>query len=188
MLTLFGNEAVLPGNDAVPDSLDLVFLLGRTKRFGGNTPTNEYSVLHHSMLVSLLWLKAYGPHNVHLALLHDCHEAYTGDLPTPVKQAIGREYIDSVQNNIDDRIYRFLDCDTPSHLDDPDMWKHRIKIVDLAALIIEAYYVTNPGHWGHICDRLSLSTNDKLDVRDVIYGSCPIVAQWFTKQYLQVES
>lgn len=77
----------------------LIRALGNTLRFGGHT-SRPYSVLEHSVLVAQI---AYA-HEVRggytpsaervraLAAIHDAHEAYTGDTPTPVKQILGREW------------------------------------------------------------------------------------------------
>lgn len=62
---------------------DIVFGLSRQFRFNGHTKF-PYSVAQHSMFVAELMppeLAAYG-------LLHDAHEAYMGDITSPVKSAL----------------------------------------------------------------------------------------------------
>lgn len=62
---------------------DIVFGLSRQMRFNGHTKF-PYSVAQHSMFVAELMppeLAAYG-------LLHDAHEAYMGDITSPVKSAM----------------------------------------------------------------------------------------------------
>lgn len=146
MKTLFGNEMPLPGNTESFNPMDMVMLLGRTHRFGGNASL-EWKVLHHSMLVALLWLKSYGSEGVEHALLHDVHEYITGDIPTPVKVAIGRPAIDKVQDELDDRLYAQLGIEPPDAVDEG-----LITVVDHAALFIEAEYIGAKDHLKHIID------------------------------------
>jgi hypothetical protein len=172
MMTLFGNEAPLPGTNAKPHMIDIVSLLGRTRRFGGNANL-DWSVLSHSMLCAMLWLQTYGPEGVEHALMHDAHEAYLGDIPTPVKNLLGRDAFEKVAGKVDMRIYEMLSCGTP----DSDS-KRRVKYVDSAALFIEAYYVATPLHLKHIIDS-SVPHMDP-ETRKVVFGivrtSCPLVA------------
>lgn len=70
---------------------DLATSLSRLPRFLGNTRgPYAYSVAQHSVLVMQL-LEDQGLPSTLLraALLHDAHEALMGDIPTPVKRAIG---------------------------------------------------------------------------------------------------
>lgn len=62
---------------------DIAFGLSRQMRFNGHTKF-PYSVAQHSMFVAELMpaeLAAYG-------LVHDAHEAYMGDITSPVKSAM----------------------------------------------------------------------------------------------------
>lgn len=70
---------------------DIAHALSQVSRFGGHTK-HFYSVAEHSILVSrLLDKSAHGAFRL-AALLHDAHEAYLGDIPTPLKNALGPEY------------------------------------------------------------------------------------------------
>lgn len=146
MKTIFGNEAPLPDNTAKVHPMDLVMQLGRVRRFNGSA-NPEWTVLHHSVLVSILYLKAYGAEGVEHVLMHDFHEYVTGDIPSPVKVAIGKEHVEKVQNVIDERIYEMVDEVQPDAVD-----RGFVKVVDWAALFIEAHYVGLPGHVRHIID------------------------------------
>jgi hypothetical protein len=160
----YSGTAPLPGEGTVVP-LDIVFHLGRTRRFGGwGNP--EWTVLHHSMLVSLIWLRRYGPKDVHLALLHDAHEYITGDIPSPVKRAIG-EGVRNLEKALDARIYERLDLGPP--VVDP-----RVRVVDLAALFIEAYHGFGPkGTFEHLRtgDWPSLETK----MRDEVYETVKLI-------------
>lgn len=146
MKTIFGNAAPLPGNDEKVHPMDLVAQLGRTRRFNGSA-NPEWTVLHHTVLVSWLWLKVYGPEGLEHIFLHDAHEYVTGDIPSPVKMAIGREHIEKVQDDLDRRIYETLNLHKPDDVD-----RRCVKNVDWAALFIEAHYIGLPGHVKHIIE------------------------------------
>lgn len=63
--------------------------LSRIPRFLGHTTHDvAYSVAQHSALVMLLMPDDSSPDAMLYALLHDAHETYLGDLPTPVKAAM----------------------------------------------------------------------------------------------------
>ena len=65
------------------DLADIAWALAHTCRFMGH-PRRHYSVAEHSINVARLLpepIKIYG-------LLHDAHEAYIGDISTPMKRAL----------------------------------------------------------------------------------------------------
>lgn len=63
---------------------DIARQLARIPRFGGCTDDGIYSVAQHSVAVMRLVPPAARGH----ALLHDAHEAYVGDMITPLKRAL----------------------------------------------------------------------------------------------------
>ena len=146
MKTIFGNAAPLLGNNERIHPMDLVAQLGRTRRFNGSA-NPEWTVLHHTVLVSWLWLKAYGPEGLEHILLHDAHEYVTGDIPSPVKAAIGRDHVEKVQDDIDRRIYETLNLKAPDDVD-----RRFVKWVDWAALFVEAHYIGLPKHVKHLVE------------------------------------
>jgi hypothetical protein len=177
MRTVFGHDAPLPGNNEPYHLMDTVVVLGRTLRFGGNAGT-EWTVLHHTVLVSLLWLGRYGAEGVEHAFLHDLHESITGDIPTPVKNAIGRPAIDKVQDDLDSRLYAQLDIDRPDPVD-----ANLIKYVDSAALLVESYHIGAPNHLQHLIDTSvgNWSQQYRTEVHSVVSKSFPEVADKMTK-------
>jgi hypothetical protein len=69
--------------DIDPD--DIVEALSRICRFNGHVVVEHYSVAAHSLLVADQL-----PDHLKLAgLLHDAHEAYVGDMTSPMKAALG---------------------------------------------------------------------------------------------------
>lgn len=142
MRTWTGQLSPLPdaGEAGIVCPMDIVVLLGRYKRFGNNGDT-EFSVLHHLTMVSILWTVAgYPPENLIYALAHDFHEAYTGDIPSPIKNATPevKKAIGNVEKILDEKIYGYLGIPAP----DVET-KKKIKICDKASLIIESM-ITGP--------------------------------------------
>lgn len=72
-------------DDGAFDLAEIAEALSHICRFTGHIPGRIYSVSHHSILVSRL----VEPHLQLQALWHDAHEAYVGDVSTPLKDAIG---------------------------------------------------------------------------------------------------
>lgn len=67
---------------------DIAHHLALINRFNGATET-PYAVAQHSVLVADLLLAKKQPAHVCLGgLLHDAHEAYLGNVPTPVKEML----------------------------------------------------------------------------------------------------
>lgn len=76
--------------EPTPDSIaieDIVGALSRICRFGGHT-REFYSVAQHSVLVCRMMGRLGRPDLQLLALHHDSHEAYLGDMPTPLKKRL----------------------------------------------------------------------------------------------------
>lgn len=171
MKTIFGNNAPLPGNDEPVHPMDLVMQLGRTRRFNGSA-NPEWTVLHHTVLVQLIWLKTYGPDGLEHIMGHDFHEYVTGDIPSPVKMAIGRAAVEKVQDELDERIFKSLGIQKPDAID-----AKCVKYVDWAALFIEAHYIGLPGHLKHIIDTSigGLDQEARRHIQDAVEATCPEV-------------
>lgn len=113
---------------------DIAHGLSKEQRFG-NQLAEEWSVAQHSLLVCYLVndpkLKIY-------ALLHDAHEAYTGDISTPLKRMLGnhddRSGVYAVQDALDRAIGKSFGL--------PDFCEitsgKEIKAADAMALQLEA--------------------------------------------------
>jgi 5'-deoxynucleotidase YfbR-like HD superfamily hydrolase len=68
---------------------DIAHALARIPRFNGHT-IEPWSVADHSRLVARLLPDDVGPTLRLAALLHDGHEAYLGDITSPVAEALRR--------------------------------------------------------------------------------------------------
>lgn len=130
MKTWTGSTApFLPGGEV--NLLDIVVHLGRERRWGG-FGSQEWTVLHHSMLVSTLWLSAGFPkEDLAYVMMHDFHEYILGDIPTPVKKLF--QGVQAVELGIDMQIREKLRLEPMS----PETAR-RVRICDLAALSVEA--------------------------------------------------
>lgn len=76
---------------------DIARALSQISRFAGHT-RYFYSVAEHAVLVSEI-IESTLTHR-HLSILglhHDDHEAYLGDIPTPLKNVLGQGYRDMVE-------------------------------------------------------------------------------------------
>lgn len=82
---------------------DIAHSLAQTCRFIGHCK-RHYSVAEHSLFVADILMHRGLPPAAQLAgLLHDAHEAYCGDVATPIKEAIGpawRQFEDGVEKAV----------------------------------------------------------------------------------------
>jgi uncharacterized protein len=111
---------------------DIAHGLAFTCRYGGHTD-RYYSVAEHAILVSSILMEQQpgNPAAALGALHHDDHEAYLGDLPTPLKNALGAKY-DALRDKIDTAICLHLGL-AFAWID--NVWVHR---ADAFALRMEA--------------------------------------------------
>jgi 5'-nucleotidase len=140
--------------DTQPEQInaeDIAVQLGRIPRWNGATigrPNEIYPVAMHSILVSMLL-----PHNAPpelrlVALLHDAHEAYTGDMPSPVKWAIRHilhrngcsvDPFRYISDTVQDAVLRAVGIE---HV--PDTYSVAVKQADMLALALEDRYMMAP--------------------------------------------
>lgn len=94
---------------------DIAFSLCRIPRYLGHT-REPYSVGSHSLWIAQLCLLVTGdPQTSRYALLHDAHEAYMGDIPTPVKNLPGmRDALRPVVKRLQNTIHHALGLPPPS--------------------------------------------------------------------------
>lgn len=92
---------------------DIARSLSMTCRFRGHV-SSFYSVAEHSVKVRQLVIEAGHPDLGLAALLHDAHEAYVGDVPTPLKNKIG-DKLALLVDDIDIAICEALDVRAELH-------------------------------------------------------------------------
>lgn len=165
MKTWSGQDAPLDAGGRV-SLIDIVVHLGRTRRFGG-FGSQEWTVLHHSMLVALLWQAAgYPVEKLVYALLHDAHEAYTGDIPRPVKRRMGTAVHD-LEGHIDQSIRGRVGLHMPTEAD-----RKYIKLCDAAALLIEAHLFGPPGT-SDVVRTHDIEPDDKREIERIMRAGVP---------------
>jgi len=114
------------------DLHDIALALSRMPRFLGHTRL-MFSVAAHSLLAYVLAADEY---KVSM-LFHDAHEAYMGDIPSPLKNMLGPK-IKVIESNIDRAIERKFYIDLTS-----SAFKAEKKRVDLILLELEYYALHN---------------------------------------------
>lgn len=116
MITARGEQVDLRCID--PERLrieDVAHHLALSNRWTGAT-CRPYSVAEHSLLVDEILQREHGvtsPSVLLAGLLHDAHEAYTGDLSTPMKAIIGDAWY-TEERRIQVAVQRRFDLLTPS--------------------------------------------------------------------------
>lgn len=112
------------------DIREIIRGLSNQCRYNGHTH-RPLSIAQHSC-VCHQWAKAdgLGPAMRRAALLHDAAEAYCGDLPRPVRRAIGEDY-DEVIGRVDERIARIYKY--------PHPLPERVKTIDHLSYIAERH-------------------------------------------------
>lgn len=94
MVTSTGREHPLTGyavryDEHAPRIEEIAHALAQINRYTGHA-ARPYSVAEHSLLVcDIVRSQGLGVHAQMAALLHDAHEAYVGDVATPIKQVLG---------------------------------------------------------------------------------------------------
>lgn len=116
---------------------DIAHSLSMTARFRGHSK-GFYSVAQHSVHVAkLMEHDGFTPFECLCGLLHDAHEAYIGDIPTPLKWACPE--ITALEQGIADAMRRAL-----LGAYDPDLFANKIKHYDDLVLHAEAAVLFRP--------------------------------------------
>lgn len=96
MQTLTGKAFDLsePSADMVDFAGDVAPALGKLARFAGHTNGPPYSVAQHCVIGAACVFQDTKSHRLAKAfLLHDAHEAYIGDITTPVSKTIATAFV-----------------------------------------------------------------------------------------------
>ncbi len=138
MMTILANgkyKSVMDLNSEDISLREIATRLGRICRFDGRID-RFYSVAEH--VVNLSWYFKESPELSFEALHHDDHEAYIGDIITPIKRLMGQEF--EVMDNHTSAVTREFFGLSPEL--DP-----RIKIADKSIATNEAQEMRPPFDW-----------------------------------------
>jgi hypothetical protein len=133
ILTASGREIALARTTHADITLhDISHALGQINRYAGHC-RRPYSVAEHSLLVADIAQRRYGldVSGQLAALMHDGHEAYVGDVSSPVK-----ELLDHTWHNLEARVERSVRI-AFSILVPCDVYRDIIKACDIVALATE---------------------------------------------------
>lgn len=120
---------------------DIAYALSRIPRFNGHTLGNTiWSVAEHSRLVAQLLPTDASPTVRLAALLHDAHEAYLGDIISPVKAAISAkgDPLGGIRWSLDEAIAGAF------ALERGDLFNDAIRQADREALALEKAQLMGP--------------------------------------------
>lgn len=135
ILTANGNELDMAYPQAQKVVLaDVAHALSQINRFNGHC-RRPYSVAEHSLLVldivERLFATTANTNHRLAALMHDAHEAYIGDLATPLKQLVGADWM-VLEHRLERVIRSAWALHMPAH-----EFASAIKQADLIALATE---------------------------------------------------
>jgi 5'-deoxynucleotidase YfbR-like HD superfamily hydrolase len=110
--------------------------LSNINRFNGHGDICQVSVGLHSLHCYEIAREAFPDRfDIHLqALVHDFPEALYSDIPTYVKNLIGREHLHQRLDHIDRKVYQILDVPWPT-----EEQREKVRAIDLDAMTIEAF-------------------------------------------------
>ena len=124
-----GTSVLVPGT--MPSIDVIAHSLAQINRFTGHA-TRPYSVAEHSLLVcDIVASNGHSAHAQRAALMHDAHEAITGDVASPIKWTLGTEWLGF--ENLHARMLRQAYHLQTAHT----AFRQDIKHADLAALATE---------------------------------------------------
>lgn len=134
---------------------DILLSLSREPRYVGHT-SRWYSVLEHSVRGAKLLQRVSRAHALEF-LLHDAAEAYTGDIPTPLKLLLPE--LKRIEQGIDVVIRRKFGL--------PEEMSAEVKAMDLAMCAAEkSAFKPNAGRW-EMLDAITpapVNFNDSTDI------------------------
>jgi hypothetical protein len=139
---------------------DIAHALSNVCRYAGHTK-NFYSVAEHSLIMAKLF-----PNYKTIALLHDAAEAFLGDLPRPIKQAIPE--FKKIENNLLNFIFKKAGIPVLN-----EESKEIIKFMDNVMLAFERkspliMYQENMITWGNDIDNINIL--DYTDTKEHIFN------------------
>lgn len=140
-------------NNPLPEQItfgDVAWSLSRQSRYNGHTQGEfPYSVSQHSVWVAFIaqhWFDA-GRLTTLQALFHDAHEAYTGDIASPLKYI---PELHAIIKPIEDRLQKVIH-EAFLLLEPTERAKEIIRMADQYALAVEAHHLMHSNGKGWPC-------------------------------------
>ena len=127
--------------------IDIAGPLAGENRYVSHTD-RPWSVAIHSVVVARVIMTVTGDKMAAAAgLLHDCHEAVLGDIPTPVAMHIGYDKVKALKNDVHHAIFRRLQLPASLLLD--SLFHDAIESADRASLHVERqlFMAPEPRSW-----------------------------------------
>lgn len=109
----------------------------------------RWDVAIHSVLVARVIETVIGDKEAAAAgLMHDCHEAVIGDIPTPVARYLDYEKVKLLKDTIHSEMLCRLGL--PQWMMPHSLWEYAIEMADRAALLVEKqlFMAPEPRDWG----------------------------------------
>lgn len=110
---IFSYDNIEVDGDVIDDALHA---LKNINRFGGHA--RPWTVAQHSVLCATLAMQKYGysegSNIVKGCLIHDLHEAFYGDVPTPLKRHLKEKYnldYNNIVAEFDSKLFEYLEID-----------------------------------------------------------------------------
>jgi len=133
---------------------DIAFSLARIRRFNGHASANCSVALHSVMVLGLIQMMGYDENMQRWAILHDAHEAYLGDIASPIKPYL--RDLEQMTVNIDGKIYNRFKVSRKTG-------KNWITYADLCCLKYERDNFMPPGRpWPILDDIPPIAIDDNL--------------------------
>lgn len=155
-----------PTPDMVDLRIDVAEALARIPRFGGHVSMGPYSAAQHSVIgADAIMAKTRDASLAAAFLLHDAHEAYLGDITTPVQQALAGSFEEMLPgaghrhltalNRLKIRIDVAIHAAAGVPFPHADAVRKVIKDMDLSLLLAErqALLATPPKPWADHVER-----------------------------------
>ena len=146
------------------DLIDMANALSHVNRFGGHTKT-PYSVGQHSLFIHSLVSNSKHSDDIYLkklALVHDFHEAYFGDMTSPLKWYLKDKFgfdANAYCDEIDTVIFDVLKMRKPLAEE-----KKLLKYYDTLALAIEQRFLQDVDPTSKIAPFLSFTEKDIVEI------------------------
>jgi hypothetical protein len=172
MITATGKDHYLSGAEALLNAIDIydiAWALAQTNRYTGHA-RRPYSVAEHSLLVADLAKHEGKSATVQLAcLMHDAHEAYTGDGSSPVKVSVGLSWskFEHLQADLVRRFFGLRTAfaahrDLVHHYDMVALATERRDLIQFDATHNRAWVIDEPGREVPPASWVNLNAIDRL--------------------------